>query len=75
MAREDESGEVCVRSPMLMRGYLGDAKATKDTIDEQGWLHTGDIGFIKQEKIYIVDRKKVRHLVPCNRSMTSTRHI
>lgn len=51
---------MCVRGPMLMSGYLGDEKATRNTIDENGWLRTGDVGFIKQGKIYIVDRKKVR---------------
>ena len=45
---------------MLMRGYLGDNQATRTTIDENGWLHTGDVGFIRNGKVYIVDRKKVR---------------
>ena len=46
---------------MLMIGYLDDEKATRETIDEQGWLRTGDIGTIRKGKIYIVDRKKVCH--------------
>ncbi len=54
-----QSGELCVRSPMLMSGYLGDEAATRGTIDEQGWLHTGDVGFMKMGKMYIIDRKKV----------------
>lgn len=45
-----------------MLGYLGNDNATKETIDEQGWLRTGDIAAVKKGKIYIVDRKKVRAL-------------
>ncbi|WP_043287139.1 AMP-binding protein [Paraburkholderia oxyphila] len=37
-------GEVCAKSICVMKGYLGDRKATAETIDAQGWLHTGDLG-------------------------------
>ncbi len=37
----NQTGEICLRSHANMKGYLGNDKATRDTIDSQGWLHTG----------------------------------
>ena len=42
--REDGSGEVLLRGPNVMLGYLDDAEATAAAIDSEGWLHTGDVG-------------------------------
>ena len=36
-----ESGELCLKTPTLMKGYLNNPKATAATIDSDGWLHTG----------------------------------
>ncbi len=53
-----EPGEVCVRSPAVMQGYWRAPDVTADTIRD-GWLHTGDIGYLDDEGyLFIVDRKK-----------------
>ncbi|KAF2640273.1 4-coumarate-CoA ligase 2, partial [Massarina eburnea CBS 473.64] len=55
----DEQGEVLARGPQIVMGYLNNEKATRETFDADGWLHTGDQGKIDQEgMIYITDRIK-----------------
>ncbi len=53
-----EAGEIWVRGPQVMKGYLGNPRATEDTILD-GWLKTGDVGMIDGDGwVRIVDRKK-----------------
>jgi long-chain acyl-CoA synthetase len=55
----DEVGELMVRGPIVMQGYYGNEQATRDTIEPDGWLHTGDLARMDTDGyIYVVDRKK-----------------
>ncbi|MBF4254884.1 long-chain-fatty-acid--CoA ligase FadD [Vibrio anguillarum] len=60
----DQVGELQVRGPQVMQGYWQRPEATKEVIDADGWLSTGDIvKFDEQGMVYIVDRKKDMILV------------
>ena len=55
----NERGEVWIRGPQVMRGYLNNPDATSATVDADGWLHSGDIGYADDDGyFYIVDRLK-----------------
>ncbi|KAM1087677.1 hypothetical protein ACFX2B_013031 [Malus domestica] len=55
----NQAGEICISGSQIMKGYLNDPEATERTVDKQGWLHTGDIGYIDgDDELFIVDRLK-----------------
>lgn len=56
---ENEAGELWFKGRVVMKGYLGNEEATREIIDSDGWLHTGDVGYYDENRhFYIVDRLK-----------------
>jgi acyl-CoA synthetase (AMP-forming)/AMP-acid ligase II len=52
-------GELCFKGALISKGYLKNEKATKEIIDKDGWLHTGDLGYYDDDQdFFIVDRLK-----------------
>ncbi|KAL7043369.1 hypothetical protein ACKWTF_001475 [Chironomus riparius] len=52
-------GELCFKGPFIMKGYIDNVEATSSTIDKDGWLHSGDLGYYDEDyQFFIVDRLK-----------------
>ena len=55
----NERGEVCIKGPNVMKGYWNRPEATAEVIDQNGWFHSGDIGYIDNDGfLYLCDRLK-----------------
>ena len=68
-----EDGELLCRGPINMRGYRRDPKRTAETVDADGWLHTGDIAKIDEDGfVTIVDRKKELIITEAGKNMSPT---
>ncbi len=53
-----ENGEILLKGDNMTHGYYRKAEVTALTIDEEGWLHTGDVGYMKDGELYLTDRLK-----------------
>jgi long-chain acyl-CoA synthetase len=54
-----EPGEICARGPMIMKGYYNKPEETKNALDKDGYMHTGDVGIMDEDGYFrIVDRTK-----------------
>ncbi|XP_077971090.1 putative 4-coumarate--CoA ligase 2 [Styela clava] len=56
--KSGEEGEILVKGPQMTKGYYRNREATEQTINKDGFLHTGDIGHIKNNMLYVVGRLK-----------------
>lgn len=56
-----EQGEILCKGPNVMKGYWNNEEGTKEMIDEEGWLHTGDIGRFVDGNLQITDR--IKHMI------------
>jgi len=54
-----QDGEIFIKGPQVMKGYLNSLEQTREILDAEGWLHTGDIGRYDEDGFFfVVDRVK-----------------
>ena len=63
LVKRGERGEICVRSPLMIREYYGDAEKTANTITKTGWFRTDDSGIMTQSGVLIVEGRRSDSLV------------
>lgn len=50
----NKSGELWIKGPQVMKGYLNNPKATAETLDEEGWLRTGDVAYYDDDEFFFI---------------------
>jgi long-chain acyl-CoA synthetase len=66
-----DDGEILLRSPSVFCGYVGNDEATREAVTEDGWLHTGDAGYLDEGHLVVIDRAKDVHTTPTGTRFSS----
>lgn len=71
----DVDGEILIRGPNVFRGYINQPQATRETIDPDGWLHTGDVGVVDDEGFLTITGRKKEIIITSGGKNLSPEHI